>query len=172
MNVIAFFHESKQIVGICPCCRDVFRLSDAMLYTKERPPFTPIDALEADEAELSRAEKTFDKKEEMLRGKAVEKGQKAAKKQLEAIAGPFVQREIDPQDVKVIFHPVEFVAFRGMSNGLVDRVAFIDRPATSKDREKLQASIAKTIGAGNVDWRELRIGADGKVVEFAEKWRR
>jgi predicted Holliday junction resolvase-like endonuclease len=163
MNVVAFFNEAKQILGICPCCGEIFRLSEATLYTKEPPPRTAFDVLDANQQKLELASSKFDEKEAALREQAVAKGQQAAKKRLKAIAGPFVTRKIDPQDVKVIFDPVEFVAFRGMTKGGVDRVAFIDRPATSKAREKLQASVARVVNAGNYEWKVLRISAEGRV---------
>jgi predicted Holliday junction resolvase-like endonuclease len=163
MNVVAFFHESKQILGICPCCGEIFHLSEATLYTKEPPPRTAFDALESEQRNLEQAITKFEEKEDALREKAVAKGQRAAEKRVNAVAGPFVARKIKLQDVKVIFDPVEFVAFRGMTDGLVDRVALIDRPASSTSQEKLQASVAKAVKAGNYEWNVLRITADGQV---------
>jgi len=39
-------------------------------------------------------------------------------------------------------------------------VEFIDRPASSKAREKLQVSLDKAFEKGNVEWRTWRIDAD------------
>lgn len=163
MKPLAFFQEAKRVFGICPCCGELFRLSDATLFTKEPPPRTEFDALDEARRKLERAVARFEEQEEALREKAKASGQKAAQKRLKAIARPFVKRKIDPQDVKVLFDPIEFVAFRGMSNGEVEAVSLIDRPAARKDREKLQDSIRRTVQDGNFEWRELRIDADGRV---------
>jgi predicted Holliday junction resolvase-like endonuclease len=67
--------------------------------------------------------------------------------------------------VKVLFDPIEFVAFRGMCDGGVKAVSLIDRPAAGKDRERLQESVRRTVGKGNYEWTELRIDAEGRVSE-------
>ncbi len=163
MNVVAFLQESNRILGICPCCGELFRLSEAQLFTKEAPPRTPFDKLDDERRKLEKALERYDAKEEVLREKALAKGQAAAKRKLRGIAGPFIERKIDPQDVKVLFDPVEFIAFRGMTAGKVSKVAFLDRPARSKAQEAIQASLAKTVKAGNYEWKVLRISSDGRV---------
>ena len=40
MNVLTVFTEMKAIYGFCPCCDELFRLSDATIYTKLPPPRT------------------------------------------------------------------------------------------------------------------------------------
>jgi predicted Holliday junction resolvase-like endonuclease len=165
MNILKFFQESKQILVICPCCGDVFRLSEGTLFTKQRPEPSPFDRMDSAEQKFDRERIRFEEKAAALREEAVALGQKAAQKQLRAIAGPFVARQIDPQDVKVIFHPVEFIAFRGMSDGEVAQIAFIDRPAESKQRAILQESIASAISSGNYAWKLLRVSGEGTVVE-------
>lgn len=165
MKVLAFYQEAKRIYGICPCCGELFRLSEATLFTKEPPPRTEFDAVDEARRKLERAIEKFDEKEQALRDKALAVGQKAARKRLKRIAGPFVRRKIDPQDVKVLFDPVEFVAFRGMCDGEVKAVSLIDRPAGNKDRERVQESVSRTVEKGNYEWKELRIDGEGRVAE-------
>lgn len=107
----------------------------------------------------------YDEKEQALREKALAAGQKAARKRLKRIAGPFVRRKIDPQDVKVLFDPIEFVAFRGMCDGGVKAVSLIDRPAANKERQKVQDSVSRAVEKGNYEWQELRIDGEGRVGE-------
>lgn len=165
MNILTLLRESKQILFICPCCGDVYRLSDATIFTKEPPPPSDFDRIEEAERRLARAVERFEDREETLRQKAIAKGQKAAQKQLRCIAKPFADCEIDPQDVKVIFHPVEFIAFRGMCEGDVAKVVLVDRPAESKEHEKLQRSVLRTVESGNYAWKLLRIDPEGRVTE-------
>mgnify|MGYP005811063353 CR=1 FL=1 len=165
MKVLAFYQETKRIYGVCPCCGELFRLSEATLFTKDPPPRTEFDLVDEARRKLERAIEKFDEREQALRDKALAIGQEAARKRLKKIAKPFVKRKIDPQDVKVLFDPIEFVAFRGMCDGEVKAVSLIDRPAESKDREKLQESVRRTVDKGNYEWKELRIDAEGRVVE-------
>ena len=164
MNVVAFLQESSRIFGVCPCCGELFRLSDAQVFIRRAPPRTPFDELEDARRKLLAAIERYEAKEEALRAKALELGQAAARRRLKQIAGPFVRRRIDPQDVKVVFSPVEFIAFRGMSAGMVSKIELIDRPAKSRAQESMQNSLAKAVAAGHYEWKVLRITEDGRVV--------
>lgn len=165
MNVIALSQEANRILGICPCCGELFRLSEAQLFTRQAPPRTPFDKVDDEQRKLDAAVVRYDAKEQALKDTALAKGQAAARRQLRRVAGPFIQRKIDPQDVKVLFDPVEFIAFRGMAAGKVTKVVFIDRPATNKAREVVQTSMEKALKNGNYEWKVFRIGADGRVAD-------
>jgi predicted Holliday junction resolvase-like endonuclease len=157
--------EQQRTLGICPCCGSLFRLSEALLFTKQPPPETPLDELDAERRKVELAAQRFDEKAGVLKEAALRKGQAEARKRLRTIARPFVDRQIDPQDVKVLFDPVEFVAFRGMTKGAVTSVALIDRPATAKQHESVQRSVAEAVEQGRYGWKVLRIDASGSVDE-------
>lgn len=165
MNFVQAFQEMKRIHGFCPCCGEVFRLSEATVFTKGAPPATPFDKVEREQAKVDRAVEKFEEKEEAIREHATALGQKAAKKKLKRIAGYFVERGVDPQDVKTLFHPVDYVVFRGLNGKQVKAIELVDRPPTSSAREKLQKSIRGALKAGNVEWRTWRIDADAGRVE-------
>jgi predicted Holliday junction resolvase-like endonuclease len=67
--------------------------------------------------------------------------------------------------VKVLYDPVEFIAFRGMTSGAVTSVVLIDRPAASKEHEVVQESVAKAVDKGRYEWKVLRIDPAGRVEE-------
>jgi predicted Holliday junction resolvase-like endonuclease len=163
MNLVAFMQEQKRILGICPCCGELFRLSDAALFTRQAPPPTPLDEVDAERRKAELAEQKFDEKAEALREAALRRGQAEARQRLRSIARPFVERDIDPQDVKVLFDPVEFVAFRGMAAGAVSAVVLIDRPAADAQHEALQRSVADAVEKGRYEWKVLRIDDGGRV---------
>jgi predicted Holliday junction resolvase-like endonuclease len=165
MNIVAFMQEQKRILGICPCCGELFRLSEATIFTKTRPPRTPFDELEDEQRKADRAAERFEEKVQVLRGEALRRGQTEARKRLRSIAHAFIGREIDPQDVKVLYDPVEFIAFRGMTSGAVTSVVLIDRPAASKEHEVVQESVAKAVDKGRYEWKVLRIDPAGRVEE-------
>lgn len=163
MNLVAFMQEQKRILGICPCCGELFRLSDAALFTRQPPPPTPLDEVDAERRKAELAAQRFEERAGALKEAALRCGQAEARQRLRAIAGPFVERDIDPQDVKVLFDPVEFVAFRGMAAGAVSAVVLIDRPAASTQQEAVQRSVADAVEKGRYEWKVLRIDDGGRV---------
>jgi predicted Holliday junction resolvase-like endonuclease len=165
VNIVAFMQEQKRILGICPCCGDLFRLSEATIFTKTRPPRTPFDDLDEEQRKVDLAADKFAERVGVLREAALRRGQDEARRQLRSIAHPFVGRKIDPQDVKVLFDPIEFIAFRGMTRGEVTSVVLIDRVAASKEHEALQGSVAQAVDRGRYEWKVLRIDTAGRVEE-------
>ncbi|MCC7137118.1 MAG: hypothetical protein IT460_01665 [Planctomycetes bacterium] len=159
------FQEMKRIHGFCPCCSGIFRLSDIQIFTKGAPPQTPFDRSAAERAKLDASIARFDEREDRVRESARALGQAAARRRLRKIAGAFAARRVDPQDVKILFDPVDYVAFRGLNGNGVSAVEFIDRPAATRQREKVQRSLASALRKGNVEWRLLRIGGDGVVAQ-------
>jgi predicted Holliday junction resolvase-like endonuclease len=71
---------------------------------------------------------------------------------------------VNPEDIKVLFHPVEYVAFRGLGRNNCTSVEFLAYPPTSQERETIQTSIRRAIDAGNIEWQTLRIEDTGRVV--------
>ena len=45
-ELIKFFSVQRQIFGVCSCCGDIFRLSDAKVYLKEKPQPDWMDKLQ------------------------------------------------------------------------------------------------------------------------------
>jgi predicted Holliday junction resolvase-like endonuclease len=89
-------------------------------------------------------------------------GRRRAKKRLRKIDPTFSGREIDPQDVKVLFDPVEYLIFHGLNSDRgVDFVEFVSRVPTSRSQESIVKSIDKTIRAGDVGFETLHMKDDG-----------
>lgn len=160
MNVVALFQEVKRIYGICPCCGEVFRFSEATL-SEARPPKTPFDRIEAQRERFNQEVGDYDESELEVRRAAAREGRGEAQRRLRKLAGCFTRVMIDPHDVKVLFDPVRYVAFDGLREARPKRIVFIDE--ASAERDGCQASIVKTIAAGNIEWITLRIGDDGRV---------
>lgn len=164
MKLVDVFNELKRIYGICPCCGEPFRLSEATLFTKAAPPKTAFEKMNDAYTRLDGQVERFDGREDEIREEARRRGQLEARRRLREIAPFFVSRRIDPQDVKLLFHPVEYVVFRGMQNDRCASVDFIDHPPANRDRERIQRSLDSAIRAGNLEWQTFRIGEDGRVV--------
>ncbi len=83
---------------------------------------------------------------------------------LRKIAPSFVDRDVDPRDVKVLFDPVTYVVFRGLSTNTLTGIELIDEEPTSSARETLLRSIEAAIQKGNVGWATWRVSETGMVV--------
>jgi predicted Holliday junction resolvase-like endonuclease len=164
MNLVSIFQEMTRIFGFCPCCGELFRLSEATLFTKDPPPRTEFDRIADSQRRLERRVEKFEDEEADLREAAARRGQASALRRLRRIVPEFSARKINPMDVKVLFHPIDYVVFRGLSQGEARDIAFVDRPPSSTLHERVQRSINRVIKAGNIEWQTLRIDQDGKVV--------
>jgi len=160
---VRLFQDFQRIYGICPCCGDAFRLSNASLHYATRPPRTPWDDLEDQIVSLERAEERLDADSDRLREKAKQDGRKEMARRLRGLTKFFRSQRIDLHDMKLLFHPVDYVVFRGMSSDDCRSIEFLDCEPTSASHEKLQKSIERTIRAGNYSWTTMRIEDSGRV---------
>ncbi len=163
MSFVASFQTMRQIYGFCPCCGEPFRLSDATLFFRSRPPQTEFDLIEADRDKLDRQINRFEENEEGIRQAAREKGQRAARRRVRSIVPLLWNRKIEPSDVKVLFHPVEYVVFRGLNEQNCSAIDFVDHPPESQNRERVLKSISDSLEAGNVEWQTFRVSDEGTV---------
>ncbi len=163
MSIVDIFQGMKCIWGICPCCDELFRLSDATLFTHEPPPKTAFDRLNESQKRLERLKQKYQREERAMRESATRRGKRQAQRYLKRLAPSFVGRGVDPQDVKVIFDPIDYCVFRGLSNDSVTAVEFVDHAPSNSKHERLQRSIEDAISKGNLEWCNLRIADDGIV---------
>jgi len=115
---------------------------------------------------LDRAEERLNEREEDLREKARAKGRKMAQLRIRRIDQVFTPRGLNPDDAKVIFHPIDYVVFKGMkSEGPMKEIVFLDRDTRSADRRKIQRSIEKALEQEKYEWLTIRIHDDGTIRE-------
>src|SRR3990170_8129676 len=148
MNILTMFTEMRSIYGFCPCCDELFRLSDATIYAKGPPPRTEFDRIDSALERLHIAVDRFEEREEAIREAARRRGQRAASPRLGELAPFFAKGKIRPEDVKVLFHPVEYIVFRGLSDDDCDALLFVDHAPDSRERERLQESLGQAIEKG------------------------
>ncbi len=164
-DVGAIFGQFSHIMAICPndVCGHVFPLSDARPYLDDKRPHSIFDKIEAASERLDRAIERLEERESELRAKAKALGLKSAKRRLKKIDPVFSGARIDPQDVKVIFDPVEYVIFDGMNRDRLRRVLFLAHSPSSQASERILISLEKSIRAGNVSFKTLRVLEDGRL---------
>lgn len=172
MNLfIETINGMQEILAICPCCGDMFRLVDGKLVLQGKQPsgnnpYTTLLKMEkyvaTEEEKISISEERFEARFEKQREALIESSRKLAKKRLRKIDPVFTKKNIDHQDVKVIFDPVEYIVFKGMStaNG-ISEIKLLSREPTSQKSEKLVRSIEQTVKAGNVNFEALYLRDSG-----------
>jgi predicted Holliday junction resolvase-like endonuclease len=160
----------QEVLAICPCCGEIFRLVEGkFIFPQKRPKtceYLELIALEGkvsdDEERLASAEERFEERMRAQRQKFVDLGRRQAKKKLKKIDPTFSAKDIDPQDVKVIFDPVEYLIFHGLnSEDGVDLLEFVSRSPDDKRQEAIVKSVEKTIRDGNVEFETLHMRDDG-----------
>jgi hypothetical protein len=161
LDLAGVFEELNAILVICPCCGDVFRLSEGRPYIVGRKPATPFDPIAAERRQVTAAEERFEAREGAIRLKAKEAGRKLARRALKKIDPVFTGRQLDTQDVKVLFDPVEYVVFDGLARGECRRVLFLAETPSTKASSTAIDSLAETLRKGNYEFGILRVGKDG-----------
>ncbi|HRR06963.1 MAG TPA: Holliday junction resolvase-like protein, partial [Victivallales bacterium] len=143
-EIIAFFSIQRQIFGICPCCGEIFRLSDADISMKKKFKSDWLDLIERRKQHLDIKEERLRERKSEMQEKAKVIGQKRARSYIKRIDPVFTPRHLDPDDAKVIFHPVDYVVFHGMSkNDNISKIVFLDR--LDVNDKNIQKSLEKAI---------------------------
>jgi predicted Holliday junction resolvase-like endonuclease len=163
MNLVSVFQDFKRIYGLCPRCGEPFRLSDTNLFTRKAPPPTDFESLAIEWEKVESRWQRLDDQRGALREKARLKGRVAAQERLQLFQPFFSRQKLNVRDVKVLFDPVDYLAFRGLGEGDCAEVIFIDREPDSDRRERLHTSLRRAIDDGNLEWQTVRIADDGGV---------
>jgi predicted Holliday junction resolvase-like endonuclease len=163
MRIVDLFRRFQSILGICPCCGAWFRLSDAQLFIRGPAPTTPFDELLTTQRKVDLAVERFDVREAGIREAARQRGQLKARRRLKKIVGWCSKNRFDPNDVKVLFDPVEYVAFVGLNTQGCSRITFIDRPPQTTRKEQIIRSLGRAIQRGNFQWRTYRVTDAGHI---------
>ena len=162
--LVATFQDFRRILGVCPCCGEVFRLTDLMIAYRAKPAVTWLDSLEADEGRQQRVEDRFAEDEQRIRELAKERGRRALPRLLREAEPLFACRGYFAPDVKPLFDPVDYIVFDGMNaSPAVTRIVLFDGPALGHARERVQRSIQRALEAGNCEWKTVRMGKDGRI---------
>ena len=162
-ETVALLQGFRRICVLCPHCEEVVRLSDASPYFRSRAPRTALDDLENLSERIERARTRLADQEGAIREAAVEKGRLEMKRRLGSIARFYRRQRIELEDLKLVFHPVDYVAFRGLADRRCTRVEFIDCLARSNRQERLQKSLDRVLRAGDYSWITMRVADDGRV---------
>ena len=75
----------------------------------------------------------------------------------------FAPRKLNPDDAKVMFHPIDYVVFSGLKNGPIKNIILLDREAKEQSHRRIQESIQRVIDWGNYEWQTLRVNNSGEI---------
>lgn len=162
--LVGTLQDFRRILGVCPCCGEIFRLADLMISYRGKPTVTWLDRLEAAEDRQQRAEDKFAEKERRIRELAKARGRRALPRLLREAEPVFACRGYFAHDVKPLFDPVDYIIFDGMNApSAAKRVVLFDGPALDHGRERVQRSIQRALEVGNYEWKTVRMGKDGRI---------
>ncbi|MFL6437691.1 MAG: Holliday junction resolvase-like protein [Terriglobales bacterium] len=162
-DLLTYYRIHRNVFGVCPCCNQIFRLSDSNIYLRKKPKNDWLDRYDHAEERVTRSETLLLEQEKPIRKLAQDTARRIARSKVSSMV--CMPRNVDPEDVKLLFHPVDYIVFRGMGTKRFRSILLLDRKSPSKDRQALQRSIAKTVEQRDYDWLTLRIGENGKVSE-------
>lgn len=153
-ELVNFFSAHRNIYGVCPNTGEIFRLSDGNVFLRKKN--TPCWLTKIETTHLK-----LDELEDNIRERARERGRITANKIIRKIDPVFTPKKLNHADAYSIFHPVDFILFKGMSEGLHREVVVMD--SKKKFNNKLAKSIASTIDRGNYEWVTIRVEESGKI---------
>lgn len=163
-DIFNFFEVERRIFGICPKCKEFFRLSDCKIFLKGEKARDWLDDLDKKTDRLDRAEERLKEKRREIVEEAREKGRKQALKVIRSIDHVFTPKGLNPDDAKIIFHPIDYVVFSGIKEtSQVNKIVLLDRERKYADAKRLQRSVEKTIESGNYEWQTVTIYEDGEI---------
>lgn len=162
-DILRFFGLQRQIFGICPRSRAFFRLSDCRIFRRQRPVPDWLEMLEKSATRLDRDEQALDEREEELRESARARGRRQAAAHVKRIDLIFGPRKLNPDDARVLFHPIDYVVFKGMNRlARMKGILLLDRVRAPKSRV-IQKSIETAVERGRYEWQTIRVLPDGSI---------
>lgn len=164
MSVFDQFQLFRKILAVCPCCGEIHRVSDLKLAAKGKAEKTWLDEYDADSLKLELKEQEFDEQEDKLREAAKEAGRKQAAKVFQKAICPSLQKlKLNPYDVKPIFHPIDFVAFNGMTDQEeISNILLLAREQCTM-LDPIRKQIKKAVDNYKYDWQVARIDDGGNI---------
>lgn len=120
--------------------------------------------MDAQQARLDNEEAAFDEAESAIRQKATQRDQLKAR-QLRKLSTYLYDRTVNANDFKVVFDPVEYLVFHGLTKGHCTLIELVDHPAEYMRRGKVRKSIDRAVAAGNLEWQTFRVQSDGSIIQ-------
>jgi len=153
-SVIAVVRAEDQIGGKCPRCQETFRLSEVELF------YIP-DRKEDFLTELRKKQRDLDQNlEKMLslaREDAIKRSRSSIMGKLFETVRPYLPGfTYNPNDLRAIWNPVDFVCFNGLAlNRSVESITFIDIKTGRSSLNPAQRSIREAVKSNKVTFETI-----------------
>lgn len=168
-EIINFYSSLRQIFGVCNSCDEIFRISDCKIFQKSKTQLDWKESLDKEITRLDNLEEKLLEKIEEAKIIARVSGRKEADKLIKKIDKIFSPNKLNPNDAKVVFHPVDFLVFNGMNSNkgesTIKNLVFLDKDGKRGEYASIQMSIQKAVDAENYEWLTLRVEENGNIVE-------
>ena len=185
--IVDFYKNQIYIFGICPCCKEIFHLPESCLslptkkiilsesrdvinlQRKNESFEMKIDEesqkIEEKQYEISELKLELKNKDNQQITRVKKQGRKEAINASRKVIPIFTKKKFDPRDARLIFSPVEFLVFDGLTEYReIDNLILLAKRPSTQEEEKLSKSIQMTIKNGNVDFQVIRFNKDGKII--------
>ncbi len=164
MSLFEEYQTFRKILAVCPCGK-LHRVSDLQLKSKAKiEEKTWLDEFDLASNKLLAKEQAFEEQKEKLRQAEIEKGRKEAQKAFYKAVCPSLRKlNLNPFDIKAILHPIDFVAF----NGMTDEKSINDIQLLAREQcailDPIRRQIKKAVEAKRYDWQVARIDNNGEI---------
>ena len=165
------FQAFSGILVVCPCCGELLRVAELSLRYTGKFERTVLDEIRQHEKLLEKKQEALDRKldrfeakEESLREEARERGRKRMKRLIRRLDPSLSTLKYDPQDIKVIAHPVDLIVFDGLNSdgNRIKNIVFVAR-SRAKSSSGVRRSLARALEKGRFIWETVQVGVDGTV---------
>jgi predicted Holliday junction resolvase-like endonuclease len=165
----AFFKEERHIFGVCPNpeCRSISRFTDLRVSYRSKYVKDWLDEVEDELASWEQKTSNLKDRQKDLKQKSIDEARRTIlPKKLRAISPLFQKRGIQPEDIKVVSHPVDFIAFDGLITAeSLKRVVLLESVASGRLRSGIENSIKRAVDNDKYDWSVLRVDENGVVTQ-------
>jgi len=160
------FQEFRKILCVCPCCGEIYRISDLKLRVKDEYCGTWLDTFQSELSTFQYEEQKFSQKEAEIRKKGIEKGRKSANQIINnLIIPPLKKLKFNPLDIKPVFFPIDFVVFNGMNQKqFIDDIIFLSMKSKNEKLNSLRESLGNVVCEKNYEFNEARIEENGGIL--------
>lgn len=165
----AYFREQRHIFGVCPNpeCRAVARLAEIRVSYRAKYVKDWLDRVDDQTASWEEEQSELKEKQKELKQRYIDKARRTVLPKMLRSASPlYLKQRVQPEDIKVVSHPLDFIGFDGLiTNENLRRIVLLDSELNKPFRGQVQQSISKVVDDAKYDWSVLRIDEAGKITQ-------
>jgi predicted Holliday junction resolvase-like endonuclease len=164
-----YFREQRHIFGVCPNpdCNAISRLTDIRVSYRAKYSKDWLDRVDDETATWEDKKSELEETQKELKKRYIDKARRTVLPQkLRAISPLFLKEKVQPEDIKVVSNPLDFIGFDGLiTNESLRRIVLLDSSLNKSFRGDVQRSIASLVENARYDWSVLRVDEEGKITQ-------